>query len=133
MTKTLSKKIKSYSLVDLQKFAARCLESFANQKTITSSHLDRLINHLKSIPSGDSIIAWERQGALLDINGRGDPWPQEFEAIVPKTVSKQLAELIDSAVEVGICDIYGAKTKEPLRFASKCGEILEREKIKIPL
>jgi len=116
----------------LQFFASRCVRVFFQERKIVSKHITCLVEHLESMPNYQLIEQWNRKGAILDLNGRGDPWPKDFIELITAEIKYDVEVLIDSAVEVGICDLYGADTKEPVRYAKDCASVLRKYKMPIP-
>ncbi|GLO57799.1 hypothetical protein PPUJ20066_38350 [Pseudomonas putida] len=62
---------------------------------------------------------WEARGALLELNGRGDPTPKSHKSSLSEFELEELCALVDCVVNVGIIDLYGAKTDLPLKFLEK--------------
>ncbi len=108
-----------------QAFAAFCLAKFCAANDIRHRAVTELIEHLISILVCDSLPTWVGRGALLELSGRGYPLPESLEAILPEEVAGTFDRLHQYVVEVGLVDIYGASTEEPLRFALECIRILE--------
>ncbi|WP_232460098.1 hypothetical protein, partial [Burkholderia ubonensis] len=71
----LLKKLASCSSEDKQLYASLCLRRYCESKGISHPAIDALLDHLDSMASSRSLAEWDSQGALLDLNGRGDPIP----------------------------------------------------------
>lgn len=120
------------SVRDLQRYAATCLEAYCQGKGIRHCAVDALIRHLKDYPDRGSVLAWERAGALLALNGRGDDWPQDLVALIPPSETEAFSSLVDSAVEVGLVDLFGESTDLPVTFVRKITSILRGQSIDLP-
>ncbi|WP_157654507.1 hypothetical protein [Burkholderia ubonensis] len=128
----LLKKLASCSSEDKQLYASLCLRRYCESKGISHPAIDALLDHLNSMASSRSLAEWDSQGALLDLNGRGDPIPDGIKDMLSSDDLIEFSNLVDSVVEVGIIDLYGEKTDLPLRFLDKVMCILERNDIYIP-
>ncbi|RFA24293.1 hypothetical protein CAI21_22250 [Alkalilimnicola ehrlichii] len=80
----------------------------------------------------NSLPGWERNGAVLDITGRGDPLPVDVEREIPQEYLEVFSLLLESCVEVGIVDMYGDSTEQPRNFLERCLVALERSGIEPP-
>ncbi|NBF02334.1 hypothetical protein GV819_08510 [Pseudomonas sp. Fl5BN2] len=120
------------SLRQLQLYAAACLAAYCERKGIGHPSVDDLLKHLEGYPEKGSLLAWERAGALLALNGRGDDWPQELAALIAPEEVEAFACIVDSAVEVGIVELYGDSTDLPLTFVRKITSLLRRNAIELP-
>ncbi|WP_208456085.1 hypothetical protein [Burkholderia ubonensis] len=116
----------------MQRYASSCLRRYCEVKGLSHPAVDALLAHLDSIATSRDLAEWERKGALLDLNGRGDPIPADITFALSEEERSAFAELVESVVEVGIVDLYGAKTDLPLRFLDKAMRILERNGIPLP-
>lgn len=118
---------------EMQAYAALCLAKYCASINVIHESIEALIEHLLSILVSESLPNWEQKGACLDITGRGDPIPQNLESIIPRNHLETFSRLVEYVVEVGIVDMYGANTKEPLRFLYKCTELLKSSGIDPPI
>lgn len=117
---------------DLQRYAAACLRAYCAEKLIRHSSVDALLAHLNGYPESGSLIEWERKGALLPLNGRGDDMPRDLaQSIAPQDI-EEFSSLVDSVVEVGIVDMYGTPTTLPVEFVGKITMILSQNDIDLP-
>lgn len=126
------KRFAECSVRDLQRYAAACLEAYCQGKGIRHPAVDELIQHLKGYPDRDSVLAWERAGALLALNGRGDDWPQDLVALIPPSETEAFSSLVDSAVEVGLVDLFGESTDLSVIFVHKIISILRGHSLELP-
>ncbi|MGZ2743517.1 hypothetical protein [Burkholderia stagnalis] len=126
-------KLEGCSPEDRQIYASSCLRCYCEFKGISHPAVNELLNHLDSIASRQSVAEWDARGALLDLNGRGDPIPESLKSMLSGEDLNEFANLVDSVVEVGIVDLYGAKTDMPLRFLDKAMCILEENNIHFPV
>lgn len=134
MTKNeLLKSLKNCSMQEKQKYACVCVKQYCEENHIEHPSITQLLNHLKSIPNaGHSVIDWNNKGAVLALNGRGDPVPASLEVVLQSYDRKEFMTLIESAVEVGIVDLFGAPSDFPIKFLEKIINILEKNKIRLP-
>lgn len=115
-----------------QILAAKCFSKYCFEKGISHQYIDELIEHLLSIQNTKNLPFWEAEGAKLKLNGRGDELPKEIEIILETKDKKAFLEILESAVEVGIVDMYGTETKQPEIYLKKCISILSNNYISIP-
>ncbi|GKW11046.1 hypothetical protein [Pectobacterium punjabense] len=118
---------------DLQRYASACLQAYCDAKLIRHPSIAALIAHLNDYPESGSLVEWERKGAMLPLNGRGDEIPQDLGLSIAPQDSEAFSFLVDSAVEVGIVDMYGAPTTLPAELAGKIAFILSKNNIDLPL
>lgn len=118
--------------IQKQVFAAKCFSKYCEEKRIVHHSIDKLIDHLMSIENFENVIEWERKGAQLELCGRGDEIPKSVNSILSSKNKNYFIELLDSVVEVGIVDMYGAETEEPTLFLKKCITILKKNNVPIP-
>ncbi|EMN5131464.1 hypothetical protein LGM58_21580 [Burkholderia contaminans] len=129
----LLEKLESCPSEGKQLYASLCLRRYCEAKGISHPAIDALLNHLDSIVSSRSLVEWDSRGALLDLNGRGDPMPDDLkDALSSSDLINEFSNLVDSVVEVGIVDLYGEKTDLPLRFLDRAMSILDRNGISLP-
>lgn len=116
-----------------QIYGALCLQNFCNHYNIEYGGIDKLLIHLLSINKRDDLIQWDTEGKQLEITGRGDKLPTALiKKIGSETLIQDLSELIDSVVEIGIVDMYGADSIHPSNFIRKCIKILENHDVPLP-
>ncbi|VWB04938.1 hypothetical protein BLA23254_00027 [Burkholderia lata] len=120
------------SPVGMQVYAASCLRRYCDANGISHAAIDALLAHLDAIASAGSLSEWERKGALLELNGRGDPVPAGVESALPDGELQRFMTLVEAVVEVGIVDLYGARTDQPLAFLRKAIAVLEQGGISLP-
>lgn len=125
-------KLTDFSLEDKRLYASSCLRNYCDLLGISHPAISELLNHLDSITSGQSVADWDEKGALLDLNGRGDPIPESLRSMMSGDDLSDFENLVDSVVEVGIVDLYGAKTDLPLKFLAKAMLILEKRGVPLP-
>ncbi|EMD9442996.1 hypothetical protein VXE32_007078 [Burkholderia cepacia] len=115
-----------------QLYASSCLRCYCDLMRISHPAISELLDHLDSIASGKSLAEWDAKGALLDLNGRGDPIPASLGSMMSADDLNEFENLVDSVVEVGIVDLYGEKTSLPLKFLDKAMLVLERRGFPLP-
>lgn len=120
------------SVRDLQLYAAACLEAYCLSKGIAHPAVDDLIKHLEDYPEKDRLLAWDGAGAQLALNGRGDDLPPSLVALIAPEDIEAFSSIVDSAVEVGMVDLYGGATDLPVIFLGKITAILRRNLIDLP-
>ncbi|AZK61254.1 hypothetical protein D5073_05535 [Pectobacterium versatile] len=117
---------------ELQRYASACLQAYCNAKLIQHPSIGALIAHLNHYPESGSLAEWERKGALLPLNGRGDDIPQDLILSISPQDIETFSYLVDVVVEVGIVDMYGAPTTLPAEFVTKIALILSKNNIDLP-
>lgn len=115
-----------------QVYAAKCFSKYCEEKGIINQSINELIDHLISIENWENIVDWENKGAQLELAGRGDEIPESIDYLISIKDKSSFSELLESVVEVGITDMYGAETEDPTLYLKKCIAILEKNKITIP-
>ncbi|HDR9487016.1 TPA: hypothetical protein QDC20_001844 [Burkholderia aenigmatica] len=121
-----------WSPVDLQVYASACLRRYCDANGVSHAAIDALLAHLDAIAVARSLPEWASQGALLELNGRGDPVPPGVESALPDGELPRFMALVEAVVEVGIVDLYGARTDRPLAFLRKTIAVLEQGGIPLP-
>lgn len=124
--------VNKFNIRQMQAYAALCLWQFCTCLGIRHNSINELVIHLLNMLSAQSLPDWEQRGSSLDITGRGDPLPEYVLEIIPTTSLDNFNELVESCVEVGIVDMYGASTDQPPKFLKNCIEILRRANIEFP-
>lgn len=127
-----SSKLFNLSPRDLQLYASKLLHAYCAAKSIQHVAVDELIAHLNNFPEGRDFAEWEKKGAILPLNGRGDDMPQELSQSILSQDIDDFCHIVDSAVEVGIVDAYGAPSELPVKFIEKIASILRKNHIDIP-
>ena len=115
-----------------QLYGVLCVRRFCIKYGISHEYIDALLQHLVKLLIADDLAKWEQEGAGLALPGRGDPLPSELEDQIDKQLRKDFYALIDSCVEIGITDMYGANTEDPNKHVAECIEILRRHNIEPP-
>lgn len=116
----------------LQAFCSLCIKRYCEHFGINHPEITRLITHLFGVLEADYLPEWERRGASLTITGRGDSWPDIIKKVIPLENVDELDDLIQSCIEVGLVDLYGASTNEPKKIAGRCANVLSERGISIP-
>jgi hypothetical protein len=117
---------------EMQAFGALCLQRFSKAKGIKHPYIDELIQHLLSILILNPLDSWEREGAVLELSGRGDPLPDALKTQLGEDVRPDFARLVEFVVEIGFVDLYGATSKRPLHFLLRSLAILDDHGIERP-
>jgi len=115
------------SAIEKQLYGVRCLEAFVRTYEIQHPSVDRLLDHLKSIGEY-SFGRWERAGALLALNGRGDPAPSDLIEELPEDLRPDFLRF----VEIGMVDAYAVDSISPLQFLLQAVAILEVHEVPLP-
>jgi hypothetical protein len=123
---------KKFNIRQMQLIAAICLARYCSSINLKNDSISDLISHLFEMSISPDLTAWDQRGAILEVTGRGDPLPNGITNNVSKKNIAALREIIDCAVEVGICDLYGKSTSQPFFFMNKCIDILRRHNIELP-
>lgn len=116
----------------LQLYAAICLCKYCSSRNIKNELIDELIHHLIEMPAIKDVTEWDKHGSNLKLSGRGDALPDEVVGSIPKDELPAFKRLVESAVEVGIVDLYGPPTNQPMIFFEECIHILLSLKISPP-
>ncbi len=116
----------------MQALAAIYLAKFCRSLTINDESVNLLILHLFSVLKCEDLSGWERAGALLPLNGRGDALPPTLKDYLKDSLLGDFCRFVDCAVEVGIIDLYGVPTSEPENFLNECKGLLIKYKLSIP-
>ena len=115
-----------------QALGALCLSAFCGHFAIMHSAIEELITHQVSLLGAANLPDWEGAGAVLRLNGRGDPMPEDVPAAVPAKLRDSFFRLVDDTVEIGLIDMYGASTDQPRKYLQKAIELLKAHRIPIP-
>ena len=124
--------LKTLSTRELQAYGAACLAKFCADKGISSPDVDQLVAHLLGLLTCEDLPGWESTGARLGLAGRGDRLPMQLEAAISPDLLGVLRHLVESVVEIGVVDMYGAETDQPLGFALRAVDILESQGVLPP-
>lgn len=116
--------LKEFNVRQLQAYAALCLLRFCKNFEIKDAAINELFHHLIQILSVNNLSSWEQYGANILITGRGDPIPERITQIINPDILKSFILLVEYCVEVGIVDMYGGATNQPMQFVEKCIAIL---------
>lgn len=117
---------------ELQAYGAACLARFCADKGIDSPHVCDLVGHLVDVLTTDNLPAWESAGARLALAGRGDPLPSELREAIGDEISDEFERLVSLVVEIGLVDMYGASTDEPLEMLTRALDLLQRCGVRAP-
>lgn len=121
-----------FNVRQMQAYAALCLRQFCENWAIRHEFINELVLHLMQIMTAQDLSEWEQRGAVLKITGRGDPLPIGVIDNIPTDILDDFNNFVELCVEVGIVDMYGASTEQPLNFLEKCIDILKRNNIEFP-
>jgi hypothetical protein len=120
------------SIESRQLYASSCLRQYCEFKNILHPAITALLDHLDAIATCKSVAEWNHEGALLELSGRGDSIPKSLQSLVSVDDLSEFSALVDSVVEVGLVDLYGAQTNLPLKFLNKALQVLEKNSIPFP-
>jgi hypothetical protein len=115
---------------ELQAYGALCLANFCGAAGIRHRVIAELIVHLVSLLSADKLPDWEVAAARLHL--AGDALPSDVVRDVPANLIADFNAMVESAIEIGVIDMYGAPTQMPRRFALRCREILDKHGYEAP-
>lgn len=124
--------INHFNIRQMQAYAAFCLLAFCKGIRVRNVFVDELIIHLLSMLTANNLPDWERKGALIALNGRGDAIPVDVVASIPEDYRDTFNSLLECCVEVGIVDMYGANTEQPRKLLDKCIGILQSIGLEAP-
>lgn len=128
----LSQALAKLSPAALQRYASRLLKTYCEAKSIRHSAIEKLIAHLDDFPECGGLTDWEREGATLPLNGRGDDMPPDlFQSISSQDID-DFRVIVDCAVEVGLVDMYAARTEFPIRLIERISSIFFESSIDLP-
>jgi hypothetical protein len=118
-----------------QLFASKCFKTYCEYFCIKDDSINKLLEHLNSMEKYKNqyhdLATWERNGADLELTGRGDPLSQILLEKIPNEKLIEFKNILTYTVEVGLCDMYGANTNEPYEYLIKIIKILEKNKIEL--
>lgn len=117
---------------EMQCLGAVCLLKFCRRFDIQHQALDETAVHLMTVLTAADLPAWENDGRNLVVCGRGEPLPKFVEEKVPTNRLGALEELIERIVEIGIIDMYGADTMQPLLQLHHAQRILSDNGVPLP-
>ena len=124
--------INSFNIRQLQVYAGLCLWQFCTHFQIRHFLIDELIIHLMKMITATDLTRWEQSGTSLGITGRGDLLPKDVSLLFTPDNLKRFNALIENCVEVGIIDLYGASTNQPLNFLRQSMKILSNSNVPLP-
>ena len=117
---------------ELQVYGAACLARFCESKRITTPSVRSLVDHLLLVLTAPDLPQWETAGARLELAGRGDPLPTDVVAGLSDGDADDFKCLMDTVVEIGMVDMYGADTSLPSHYLRKSVSLLERSGVEPP-
>jgi hypothetical protein len=127
---------KELSWEQKQTLAAKCFKNYCEKYNIRDETINKLLEHLYSMGKYkneyNNLSIWERNGAKLELSGRGDPLPEKLEDKISKDKINEFNKILEYTVEVGMCDMYGKNTNKPYEYLMKCIKILENNTIELP-
>jgi hypothetical protein len=101
----------------LQLVGAAALARYCDVHTLSDPSIGALLLHLADLATTTDFVAWERRGSRLALTGRGDPMPASIAIAGDRRT--EFAQLVQDVVEIGLCDAYGADTREPRAYARR--------------
>ncbi|MCX6952388.1 MAG: hypothetical protein NTV51_09515 [Verrucomicrobia bacterium] len=109
-----------FSIRSQQAIGAALVEKFCFDYCISSPAVSVFVDQLWKVAIAKDLPAWETEGALIEITGRGDPLPEELVAQLGGEISAKLMLICDSATEISLSQMYGAyQPDESFRFLSR--------------
>lgn len=122
-------KYNKLSIREKQALGALCILSFCKECNIKYIGVSELCNHLLSLLITENLMNWNNNGLTLNIIGRGEPFPEELNTILPYHLKDVFYDLVDNVIEIGIVDLFGEFTDYPNKFLTKALNIVKEQKI----
>jgi hypothetical protein len=122
----------NFNIRQLQAYAAISMLSLCRKFEIKSQEIDHLIHHLLHLLTADDLSEWEKFGAILPVSGRGDAFPQSVVNSIKGIDAVSFREIMESCVEIGIVDLYGANTNQPWIFFDSCLKKIQSYGVELP-
>lgn len=118
-----SNEINILSIRAKQSIGAILLYEAALIEKVLTPDLGKLILHLFSVLSEKNLPHWERNGAVLSINGRGDALDEISRLIFGS--NEFILDLIDFSTEIGLSCMYKSDFDTANIFLKKCIEVIK--------
>lgn len=107
--------LESLTTRSMQALGGIVLYRYFKSRNKLTAEIQVLALHQISVLVEEDLLKWERSGAALSINGRGDPNPEYF-AIIDMQLEKVPSKIIDASTEIGLCALYTDDHAESLLF-----------------
>lgn len=108
----------SLTVRSMQALGGLIVHHFFRKEGEINKEIEALVLHQISALIKDNLLEWEKMGATLPINGRGDPPPEDFKEIDEK-LNGLASQVIDYSTEIGLCSLYTSDHSESLFFLLK--------------
>lgn len=118
------------SIREKQAIGVLCILCFCKQNNIKYFGVLELSNHLLNLLINEDLANWNDNGLNLKIIGRGEPFPEELNTLLPHNIKDIFYNLIDNVIEIGLIDLFGELTDYPNIFLSNALDILKEQKIR---
>ncbi|WP_052573026.1 hypothetical protein [Haloferula sp. BvORR071] len=128
----MPKVLDSFTNRQLQVYAAVCLKIFCEEMAIRHESIDRFIAHRVRLASSEFLPDWGEEGMALELTGLGDDFPISLMHSIPVGVREVFRQMVENCSEVGYCDMYGADTGDPRKYAGECLRLLLAMSIAAP-
>ena len=115
----------------MQAYGAACLWAFCREHGLDVPSVAELVLHLASVLTEPNLPQWEANGGRLQLPGRGDPLPVELTRQAGPSAA-DFEKLLHSVVEIGLVDMYGDDTDQPLHFLNSSIAVLQRTQSPLP-
>lgn len=107
--------LKSLTIRSMQALGGLIIHQYFKNHNHLTSEIRLLVFYQVSVLVKDNLLEWENMGALLPINGRGDPNPESFENIDIQ-LKNIPSRIVDASTEIGLCALYTSDQSEALSF-----------------
>jgi hypothetical protein len=117
------KSVAHFSVRSQQAIGAALIERFCFNHQIFSDAVSAFITHQWDLATVVDIPAWDKAGAELKVNGRGDPLPGILIEELGSERAFGLARICECVAEIALSQLYGAyRPAESLRFLNLAAE-----------
>ena len=123
--------LRNMSNRELAAYGALCLQAFCRAKQISHPYIDELLEQLLKKLISTNLVEWDRELAVLELSGAGDPIPEAVEVIAGNNL-RDFHFFVEYAVEIAIGDMFAKPSDRPLNDLFRCLEILDANGIARP-
>jgi hypothetical protein len=116
----------------MQVYGAACMVKFCAVHGIYSPGVDQLVKYLLELLSTNDLPEWEQAGSILELSGRENELPDDPAELLSARDRILFKKLLESVIEIGISDMYGADTDGPIQAVCEVRRILEKCGIEPP-
>jgi hypothetical protein len=116
----------------MQTYGAACIVKFCAARGVRSSCIDQLVKYLLELLTSKNLPEWEEAGSMLELSGRESMLPGALSDCLLARDRSPFQKLLESVVEIGIADMYGADTDSPVQALCEARRILRACEIEPP-